>query len=86
MVFTGDHIWLAMFGQYFDNETHYPSHNIRDLDTNDRNVDRDLVSILTNETFDLLVCHVLGIDHAGHTFHANHSEIERKVMETDRIL
>ena len=32
--------------------------------------------------FDLLVAHLLGIDHAGHTFHANHSEIERKVVDT----
>ena len=36
--------------------------------------------------FDLLVCHLLGIDHAGHTFHANHTEIERKVIETEEIL
>jgi len=28
-----------------------------------------------NEKFDLLACHFLGIDHAGHTFYANHTEI-----------
>jgi phosphatidylinositol glycan class O len=27
-----------MFGVFFDEEKHYPSHNIRDLDTNDKNV------------------------------------------------
>ena len=26
----------------------------------------------------------LGIDHAGHTFYANHSEIERKVLESEQ--
>ena len=32
------------------------------------------------------MCHLLGIDHAGHTFNANHTEIERKVLETqDKI-
>ena len=36
--------------------------------------------------FDVIVCHMLGVDHAGHTYHANHSEIERKVVETDAYL
>ena len=35
VIFTGDHIWEDMFGHYFDNQTYYPSYNIRDLDTND---------------------------------------------------
>ena len=87
VVFTGDHIWLDMFGHYFDKETHYPSFNIRDLDSNDISVNRDLIHILSEakkgtSDFDLLVCHLLGIDHAGHTFYANHTEIERKLMET----
>lgn len=29
---------------------------------------------------------MIGIDHAGHTFHANHTEIERKIKETNAIL
>ena len=53
---------------------------------------QDLLRILKElgvngtRNFDLLVCHLLGIDHAGHTFHANHTEIERKVIETEEIL
>ena len=92
IVFTGDHIWLDMFGNLFDSEKHYPSFNVRDLDTNDVNVHKDVLEILENEkksdnrTFDLLVCHFIGIDHAGHTFYANHSEIERKVKDTQEIL
>lgn len=35
VIFTGDHIWIDMFKDYFDHERHYPSFNIRDLDTND---------------------------------------------------
>lgn len=76
-----------MFGMYFTNETHYPSHNIRDLDSIDIGVHSDLKRILSeNDTFDLLVTHFLGIDHAGHTFYANHSEIERKVLETEEYI
>jgi phosphatidylinositol glycan class O len=81
-----------MFGEYFDEEIHYPSHNVRDLDTNDKNVHKDILNYLKiddpdqSRKFDLLVCHLLGIDHAGHTFGAEHPEIERKILETDQIL
>jgi phosphatidylinositol glycan class O len=76
---------MDMFGQYFDFETHYPSYNIRDLDTNDASVHLDILEIFEKHpNFDLLVCHFLGIDHAGHTFNSNHSEIERKIIETER--
>mmetsp|Transcript_42474 Transcript_42474/g.30646 ORF Transcript_42474/g.30646 Transcript_42474/m.30646 type:complete len:83 (+) Transcript_42474:691-939(+) len=33
-----------------------------------------------------MLAHILGIDHAGHTFNAQHGEIERKVKETDAYL
>ena len=83
VLFRGDHIWMDMFGAYFDDEKHYPSYNVRDLDTSDKNVHADLMKIFEEkQEFDLLVAHLLGIDHAGHTFHANHTEIERKVKET----
>jgi phosphatidylinositol glycan class O len=84
--FSGDHIWLDMFGSYFDSEKHYNSFNVRDLDTNDINVRRDVLELLKENDFDLLVCHFIGIDHAGHTFYANHTEIERKVKETQEII
>ena len=94
VVFTGDHIWINMFGNHFDSETHYDSHNIRDLDSNDQNVHRDLLEILNSQkdmpegerNFDLLVCHVIGIDHAGHTFYSSHPELERKITETQTII
>ena len=76
-----------MFGNLFDKETHYPSFNVRDLDTNDMNVHNDVLKILNEkENFDLLVCHLIGIDHAGHTFYANHTEIQRKIIESEVII
>lgn len=71
-----------MFGEYLDEEIHYPSYNVRDLDTNDKNVHKDILKYMKSNNFDLLVCHLLGIDHAGHTFGAQHPEIERKILET----
>lgn len=92
VVFTGDHIWMGLFGAYMDKERHYSSHNIRDLDTVDQSVSLDFDEIFAKQDsdpdfkYDLLVAHILGIDHAGHSFHANHTEIERKVVETEEIL
>ena len=37
---------MDMFGKYFDQEYHYPSFNVRDLDSNDLNVHKDLMTIL----------------------------------------
>ena len=93
MIFAGDLDWKDMNGAYFDEATYYPSHNVRDLDTNDVNVHRDVLDILKRpdaangtRNFDLMVAHLLGIDHGGHAFYANHSEIERKIIETEAVL
>jgi phosphatidylinositol glycan class O len=87
IIFSGDHIWIDMFGNLFDKETHYPSFNVRDLDTNDLNVHNDVLNVLNEkEDFNLLVCHLIGIDHAGHTFFANHTEIQRKIIESEVII
>lgn len=74
---------MDMFGEYFDQESHYPSFNVRDLDTNDVNVHLDILDHL-KKPFDLLVCHFLGIDHAGHSFYVTHPELERKITETEQ--
>lgn len=92
MIFTGDHIWGNMFKGHFAEEIYYNSLNIRDLDTNDRNVHKDVLNYLErakkNESahFDLLVTHLLGIDHAGHTFDVKHPELQRKISETNEII
>jgi phosphatidylinositol glycan class O len=36
--------------------------------------------------FSLLIGHVIGVDHAGHTFSASHKEIERKLNDTEKIV
>ena len=41
---------------------------------------------LHSNNFTLLLCHILGVDHAGHTYNANHIEIERKLNDTEKII
>ena len=33
-----------------------------------------------------MVLHLIGVDSAGHTFHSLHSEIERKLKDTEQII
>ena len=36
--------------------------------------------------FDFLLGHILGIDSAGHSFNAEHPEIERKLIDSERMI
>lgn len=83
VIFIGDYIWMGMLSDYFDRSYPYPSFNVRDLDTLDINAHKDLMNELHQNNFTLLLCHILGVDHAGHTFGAAHSEIERKLNDTE---
>ena len=71
-----------MFAPYFSRVYPYPSFNVRDLDTLDQAVRMDLLSELKTSNFTMLIGHIIGVDHAGHTFHAGHSEIERKLNDS----
>jgi phosphatidylinositol glycan class O len=75
-----------MFGKYFDRTYPYPSFNVRDLDTLDTETYRDIMSELESNNFTMLICHILGVDHAGHTYDASHKEIERKLNDTESII
>lgn len=87
VVFYGDYIWTPMFGHYFDRYEDYHSLNVRDLDTLDSNVQKHIIDELKEgSNFDLLLGHLIGVDSAGHTFHAKHSEIERKLLDTEAFL
>lgn len=86
IVFAGDYIWVDMFGQYFDRAYPYPSFNVRDLDTLDTHTYHDIMQELDQRNFTLLLGHILGVDHAGHTYSANHKEIERKLNDTEQII
>ena len=91
IAFTGDDTWLTIFpGSIFAANRSFPfdSFNVEDLDTVDQGV-RHHVDILMNETestWDILLAHPLGLDHAGHRFGASHSETTRKLQEMDSLL
>jgi GPI ethanolamine phosphate transferase 3 subunit O len=87
VVFYGDYIWTPMFGKYFDRYKDFESLNVRDLDTLDANVATELYRELdAGSDFDIMLCHVIGVDSAGHTYNAQHPEIERKLLDIEEML
>lgn len=88
IVFAGDYIWTDMFGQHFNRSFPQSSFNVADLDNHDRKTKKDIIDQLSqpDQDFKLFVAHIIGVDHAGHTFNVNHPEVERKLNETEVFL
>ena len=91
----GDDTWMAVFPPTTDDSVWvangtrpYDSFNVEDLDTVDRGVRAHLLPLLdeTVPSWDILVAHSLGLDHAGHRFGAVHPETNRKLRETNDLL
>ncbi|XP_040567503.1 GPI ethanolamine phosphate transferase 3 [Lepeophtheirus salmonis] len=86
VVFAGDDTWLTLYPSGFKRSYPYPSFNIRDLDTVDRGVEEKLKSEIHRRDWDVFIGHFLGVDHAGHSYGPNHSEMSRKIKEMDEIV
>jgi Type I phosphodiesterase / nucleotide pyrophosphatase len=84
-VFVGDMIWLSLLPDGFTKSYPYDSHNVRDLDTVDQGVLFHFREEL-REDWDLIIGHMLGVDHAGHRYYANHPEMTRKLLEMNDFI
>ena len=88
-IILGDDTWLSLFDASIVKEYHvYPSFNIKDLDSNDRNVDEKLRDIfkIKNVNWNIMIAHYLGIDHCGHTFGPRSPVIRRKLNDIDNTI
>lgn len=90
LVFAGDDTWMSLFPMELGgNNSHpYPSLNVWDLDTVDRGCIKHLFPTLRGERgpWDVMIAHFLGVDHAGHRYGPGHPEMERKLVEMDRVI
>jgi GPI ethanolamine phosphate transferase 3 subunit O len=94
----GDDTWLSLFpmgGEADDQprvwkETRvFPSFQVDDLDTNDDGVLGVLEEFVERgwrSGTKLILAHFLGVDHAGHTFHANHTAMHKKLAQLNVML
>ena len=63
----------------------FDSHNVRDLDTVDQGVYKYFDKEMNND-WDLIIGHMLGVDHVGHRYYPNHPEMKRKLKEVNQFI
>ena len=86
-LFFGEDIWVSNFGKYFTKEVSLHDPDVRDLETNDDTASKHIYEELDNgSNFDIMVAHLIGLDHAGHTHGPTHPELERKLLDVERIV
>ncbi|KAH3901591.1 mannose-ethanolamine phosphotransferase GPI13 SCDLUD_001354 [Saccharomycodes ludwigii] len=86
VLFTGDDTWDALFNPYLlDKSQFFESLNVWDLQTVDRGVmdffNEYLFQKQKNDEWDVLIGHMLGVDHVGHKHGPNHYEMSNKLQE-----
>lgn len=86
IVFMGDDTWVGLYPNRFTRQYPYPSFNVWDLDTVDNGVKSHLVPELQKPDWDVVLAHVLGVDHCGHRYGSRHPEMARKLRETNEML
>lgn len=87
VVFVGDDTWVSLLPNRFTRTFAFPSFDVWDLDTVDRGVEKHLFQELSRpQTWDVLIAHFLGVDHAGHKFGPDHSEMRRKLTEMNSVI
>jgi phosphatidylinositol glycan class O len=91
VVHIGDDTWHALFPGHFDaNLTKpYDSFNVWDLHTVDNGVIEHLEPLLSkpNRTkWDILIGHMLGVDHAGHRYGPDHPAMNNKLVQMDSFI
>ncbi|KAM7532458.1 hypothetical protein Aperf_G00000132892 [Anoplocephala perfoliata] len=84
--FVGDQVWTELASDGFLESFPLPAFNIKDLDTVDSAVKAYIFLEIERGRCDVLIGHMLGIDHCGHTFGRSHPEMDRKLAELDDFL
>ena len=93
VVILGDDTWLSLFpSDSIAQQRTFPSFNIKDLDTNDQEVDKELRNIFKQPTlrdgsqWGLIIGHYLGLDHCGHTFGPKNLNMKRKLADINQSI
>ncbi|KAF6817166.1 GPI ethanolamine phosphate transferase [Colletotrichum sojae] len=91
IVHLGDDTWLSLFPDYFEPNVSraYDSFNVWDLHTVDNGVIDHIFPLLKKEEkgkWDLLIGHLLGVDHAGHRYGPDHSAMTAKLQQMDTFI
>lgn len=84
--FVGDDTWQALYSDVFSISYPYDSLNVRDLDTVDNGVKQHMPALIANRTLDIVIGHMLGVDHVGHRYGPHHPKMQDKLQETGEFI
>jgi len=83
--FSGDPLWVEYFPQEFTESGPALGFNIKDP-----NVDLDVISFmnkkLAENDFDLLLTHILSVDHMGHSYGLKDDRVKEKIAVNDQLI
>ncbi|KAL4543821.1 hypothetical protein Ndes2437B_g01633 [Nannochloris sp. 'desiccata'] len=85
LAFMGDATWTHLFPASFTNFSQsFPCFNVKDLDTVDDGIWKLFLPTLRRpDTWDALIAHYLGVDHAGHAHGVESVRMQQKLMQMD---
>jgi phosphatidylinositol glycan class O len=83
LVFMGDSTWSGLYPTQFNVSHPFPCYNIMDLHTVDDGIGKLLIPTIENESWDVLVAHYLGVDHAGHAHGVESEAMMSKLRQID---
>lgn len=91
IVHLGDDTWDALFPDYFEGNISrsYDSFNVWDLHSVDNGVLEHIFPLMKSDRkgeWDLLIGHLLGVDHAGHRYGPAHSAMTAKLRQMDDFI
>ncbi|KAI0377835.1 GPI ethanolamine phosphate transferase [Hypomontagnella monticulosa] len=91
IVHLGDDTWTALFPDYFQPNISraYDSFNVWDLHTVDNGVIEHIFPLLKpdqSKKWDILIGHLLGVDHAGHRYGPNHPAMTAKLEQMNGFI
>ena len=86
VTFIGDDTWLGLYPDMLTKMFDYPSLNVQDLDTVDNGVMENLGPELRRKDAELVIGHMLGVDHVGHTYGPSHWTMGEKLTQMNGYL
>lgn len=85
IIFYGDETWLKLYPNMFLRSEGTSSFFVHDFTEVDINVTRHLEEELTNNDWDIMFLHYLGLDHIGHVYGPYSNLIPGKLSEMDSV-
>ncbi|CCK72361.1 mannose-ethanolamine phosphotransferase GPI13 KNAG_0J02820 [Huiozyma naganishii CBS 8797] len=87
VLFVGDDTWDALFNPFLSNNSApFESLNVWDLDTVDNGVISFFNDHIHSKEWDVLVGHMLGVDHVGHKYGPDHFTMKEKQTQVNEFI